>query len=119
MTRYDILKLMPNASEAFIRANISPSCSRTDTKLERPSGNEPLDKKEAEGRSSERFLVCVTSVRKRLLDEDNLCEKFHVDLCRYAGCIPSDAPECAKIEVSQRKAKRGEIEHTVIEIYKS
>ena len=64
-----------------------------------------------------RFLVRVTSVRKRLLDEDNLCEKYHVDLCRYAGVLLGDEAGTTKIETGQRKAEKGETERTVIEIF--
>lgn len=66
---------------------------------------------------SKRFLVRVTSVRGRLIDEDNLCEKYIVDCCRYAGLLPGDSPAETKIEVCQRKVSKGEEEHTLIEIY--
>lgn len=65
-----------------------------------------------------RFFVRVKSFRKRLLDEDNLCEKYHCDLCRYAGILPSDAPGTAKIEVCQQKVGFKEREFVRIEIYK-
>ena len=63
-----------------------------------------------------RFLIRVTSYRHRLLDEDNLCEKFHVDLCRYAGILSSDAPGKSKIEVSQQKVPSKDKEFVRIEI---
>ena len=85
-------------------------------KLERNLGNGPLAKGEAEKGNSERVLVRVTSVRKRLIDEDNLAEKYHVDCCRYAGLIHGDEPSKTKIEVCQRKAAKDESEHTIIEI---
>ncbi len=85
-------------------------------KLERNSGDGPLAKSEAEKGNSERVLVRITSVRKRLIDEDNLAEKYHVDCCRYAGLIHGDEPSKTKIEVCQRKAAKGEAEHTIIEI---
>ncbi len=85
-------------------------------KLERNSGDGPLAKSEAEKGNSERVLVRITSVRKRLIDEDNLAEKYHVDCCRYAGLIYADSPDQTKIEVCQRKAAKGEAEHTIIEI---
>ena len=85
-------------------------------KLEPTPRDEPLAAPQTQGRDRQRFLVRVTSVRKRLLDEDNLCEKYHVDLCRYAGIVPNDSPDKTKIEVSQRKAKKGEEERTVIEV---
>ena len=75
-----------------------------------------LGTSEAEKRNPDRVLVRVTSVRKRLLDEDNLCEKYHVDCCRHSGLLLADDPSKAKIEVSQRKTKKGEGERTIIEI---
>lgn len=68
-------------------------------------------------RDTRRFLVRVTSVRRRLIDEDNLCEKYAVDCCRYAGLLPGDGPGQTKIEVIQRKASKEEEECTVIEIF--
>lgn len=85
-------------------------------KLECNLGNGTLAKGEAEKGNSERVLVRVTSVRKRLIDEDNLAEKYHVDCCRYAGLIHGDEPSKTKIEVCQRKAEKDEAEHTIIEI---
>jgi len=64
-----------------------------------------------------RFLVRVTSRRKRLLDEDNLCEKYAVDCCRYAGLIPGDGPGQTKIEVRQEKAEPGAAEEIHIQIF--
>ncbi len=63
-----------------------------------------------------RVLIRVTSFRVRLLDEDNLCEKFHVDCCRYAGLLSSDAPGQTKIETGQVKVRRKDQEHVLIEI---
>jgi len=85
-------------------------------KLERNLRNGPLAKSEAEKGNPERVLVRVTSVRRRLIDEDNLAEKYHVDCCRYAGLIHGDEPDQTKIEVCQRKAEKDEAEHTIIEI---
>lgn len=64
----------------------------------------------------ERIIVRVHAVRKRLLDEDNSCEKFLVDALRYCGIIADDRPATTKIEVSQRKCEAGEDEHVIIEI---
>lgn len=59
----------------------------------------------------------VTSIRRRLIDEDNLCEKYAVDCCRYAGLLPGDGPGQTQIEIRQRKALKGEEEATLVEIY--
>jgi len=73
-------------------------------------------KKKAQAADSERILVRVVSVRRRLLDEDNLSAKYVVDCCRYAGLLPTDAPGKVKIEIAQRKPEAGEAEHTEVEI---
>lgn len=86
--------------------------------MERAARPRPLAAGEAQKPDSGKFLVRVTSRRRRLLDEDNLAEKFHVDCCRYAGLIPSDAPECARIEVRQEKVGKTEREETRVEVIK-
>ncbi len=120
------LKLrLPNASPAFIRLNatearqvdIRDNDTGTAPKLERHTGDGAVGTVQVEGRIGRRFLVRVTAYRHRLLDEDNLCEKYHVDLCRYAGVLPSDAAGRAKIEVSQEKVGSKEPEETKIEIF--
>lgn len=65
----------------------------------------------------QRVLVRITAVRKRLLDEDNLCEKYLVDLCRYAGIIVGDSPATTHIEVCQQKAEPGGAEYCRIEVF--
>lgn len=70
-----------------------------------------------EGHSG-RVLVRVTSFRLRLLDEDNLCEKYHVDCCRYAGLLYGDDPSRAKIETGQVKVSEKEEERVEITIEK-
>lgn len=117
MTRNEITRRFPKASEAFIRANLSVGDDDKPAFVECGAGDAPLEAEEVQRPASERFLVRVTSIRRRLLDEDNLCEKYHVDLCRYSGIIPDDAPGKTKIEVCQIKAGKGEAEKTVIEIY--
>jgi hypothetical protein len=85
--------------------------------LERDPGNGALGKVSVQKAVGRRFLIRVTSIRKNLLDEDNLCEKYHVDLCRYSGLIPGDSPATTKIEVCQQKAEPGAAEETRIEIF--
>ena len=68
--------------------------------------------------SGQSFLVRVVAVRKRLLDEDNGCEKFLVDQCRLSGLIPNDNPALTKIETSQRRCEEGEPEHVEVNISK-
>lgn len=86
--------------------------------LEPNPGNGPVGALSIQEEGPKRILVRVTSIRHNLLDEDNLCEKFIVDCCRYAGLIPADDPATTKIEVYQRKASKDEMEKTIIEIIK-
>ncbi|MES2367041.1 MAG: hypothetical protein V4563_14290 [Pseudomonadota bacterium] len=71
---------------------------------------------QVQARLGQRVLVRVTAFRRRLLDEDNLCEKFHCDLLRYAGLIFDDCPGETKIEVAQQKVGSKEREFVRIEI---
>ena len=89
---------------------------RTFAILEPDSRDGALGSSEAEARTGARVLVRVTSFRRRLLDEDNLCEKYHVDLCRYAGIIHQDSPGQTKIEVSQKKVGSQDTEFVRIEV---
>jgi len=83
---------------------------------QRAASNAALVAAQVQSRTGDRILIRIESVRKRLLDEDNLVSKYHTDLCRYSGLLPSDAPGVCKIETSQRKAEKGEEEHTEIVI---
>lgn len=84
--------------------------------VERDLRPRPLAAGKAEKGHPRKFLVRVTSFRRRLLDEDNLCEKYHVDCCRYSGLLAEDAPGQARIVTSQEKVSRKEDERTEIEI---
>lgn len=94
------------AANDAVRRELEPSALRKNV------GN-----RKAQKTDSSRFLIRVTSVRKLLLDDDNLCEKFVVDCCRYAGAVPNDSPATTRIETAQRKASKGEDERTIVEIY--
>lgn len=117
MTPEQLKAKFPHASDAFIRANLQAQDPGPVAKLESDPCNAPLAKSEVQESDPGRFLVCVESVRKRLLDEDGLCEKYHVDCLRYASILHDDNPGAAKIEVSQRKAEKGEEEHINITVY--
>lgn len=120
MPAMSLSKTLSHASESTKRLNADLlACFEAHgkaprSKLECSSGDGALAKSKVKKGDSRRFLVRVTSYRRRLLDEDNLCEKYHVDLCRYAGCVPSDAPGQTKIEVSQVKVKTKEEERTEV-----
>ena len=85
-------------------------------KPQHPLRDEPLAAPEAQGGDSKRYHVSIVRVSKRLLDEDNLCGKYVCDFLRYCGAIPSDAPDKTEIRNTQRKAAKGESEHTEITI---
>jgi hypothetical protein len=63
-----------------------------------------------------KYLVSVVSFRVRLLDEDNLCPKYHIDSLRYAGLLPADSPDRAHIITTQEKVESKEQERTEITI---
>ncbi len=107
-----IKQLFPNASKSTIDANRESSAPI----MERRSGARPLAAAKAEDSDTGIYVVRVTSYRTRLLDEDNLCEKYHVDGCRYAGLLPSDAPAKARIIVTQKKVATKKQEKTLITI---
>jgi hypothetical protein len=130
MNADDIRRIFPNASRSLLAANApsselsgegstneaSANAAVRDQLEQRPAAGAPR-KARAKTEDTKRFLVRVTSIRSRLIDEDNLCEKYIVDCCRYAGLLPGDGPGQTRIEVAQRKAGKEEAEHTVIEIF--
>ena len=97
-------------------ANHNPNDTGKAPITQRTAGNAALVEAQAQSGTCDRILIRIESIRKRLLDEDNLVSKYHTDLCRYAGLIPSDAPGVCKIETTQRKAAKGEEERTEITI---
>ncbi len=115
MTNDQYLQMLANGSKSLREVN--PQDTGSPAIVERDSGDAPLGKGKAKDSDSGRVLVRVTSIRKRLIDVDNLAEKFAVDCCRYAGLIHDDAPDQTEIQVTQRKAAKGEEEHTLIEIF--
>lgn len=94
------------------------SDSRSYSKLECAVGDASLVKDETKEGDSGKYTVRVTSFRRRLLDADNLAEKYHIDALRYAGILPSDAPDRCEIITSQVRVKSKEEELTEISIEK-
>lgn len=130
MNATDLKRIFPNASRSVLEANAchpelfsersahetsAPDAVRPELE-QRVAATAPRQKR-SKVEDSKRFLVRVTSIRSRLIDEDNLCEKYVVDCCRYAGLLPGDGPGQTRIEVSQRKAGKEESECTVVEIF--
>lgn len=89
------------------------------TEPQRASVSKPVASKKPEEGDSARFWIRIESVRKRLLDEDNLYggTKFWIDCLRYAGVIPQDTPGVARIEAIQRKARKGETPATYVRVW--
>lgn len=101
---------------ALAKRNPAICSEGTSAVMECAVGDGPLAAPQAQASDSGRYLVRVVSYRTRLLDEDNLAEKYHVDACRYAGLIPTDSPDRTTIHVSQEKVKTKAEERTEIMI---
>lgn len=142
MTRAEILKLFPHSSEEFILQNIDqPTPIPAKKTIPRavsaplhpiheilPQGQSPCAKPQStlrhesvaeekgKGGHPRRLLVRVTSIRRRLLDYDNLIPKYFVDCLRYAGILSGDTEAEIDLRIAQRKTKDKSEEGTEIEI---
>lgn len=117
MLRAETLRGAPIPINERTQANPSPDCPRTPAIVECDPRDATLVASQAKAGDRKRVLVRFTAIRKRLLDEDNLCAKYHCDLLRYAGVIPDDAPDRCRIETRQVKAGKGETEEVRIEVF--
>jgi len=72
VTQNELITRFPKASRGFLDANLSSDHPRSVAKLEPDSRDAALGAEKVQGSTGERFLVRVASIRKRLLDEDNL-----------------------------------------------
>lgn len=116
MTFDELKRRFPQAGPGFIAANLDSNNPRTNPVMEHRPVPVPLAKDKAQEESPERLLIRIVSVRKRLIDPDNLCEKWLLDCLRFVGAISGDEPDKITLETSQRKAQKGEEEHTEITI---
>ncbi len=98
-----------------VQAHEASSLRPTDPKPEPTVLDAPLGAEEVEG-CDPRRRVTVTSYRVRLLDQDNLCIKYHIDGLRYAGVIRDDTTEDIEIFVHQQKVATRKEERTEIEV---
>lgn len=114
MTRDELIKKFPRASEAFIQANLerlrAADAERAPVvPLERaPSGK-------AAGRA--RLEVRFTCYSRRPCDWDNLRYKDCQDLLVVAGILDDDSHELLQGSVVSRKVHSAEEERTEVEIY--
>lgn len=105
------------AVEAYwrgVRTHEADSVRPTSPQPEPPVLDGPLAEEEVAGRDTRR-RVTVTSYRVRLLDQDNLCIKYHIDGLRYNGIIEDDTTKHIviterQVQVATRKEERTEIE---------
>ena len=104
--------------EPTLKPNANHNTNNTGetAKLERIAGDEPLAASKGKAESPSRIHLSIVSIRKRLCDPDNLSPKGLIDCLRYCGAIPGDEPDKITLEVSQRKAEKGEAERTEITI---
>ena len=115
MTRWEITRRFPKASEDFIKSNLTDGVA-PDAERESDSSNEPVAKKERAGSNVGFCAVRITSYRLHLLDERNLYDKYFVDCLVQAGLLRDDSPAWCKVEVSQIKVSEPEDERTAIVI---
>lgn len=125
MNPHTIRRLFPRASASVLAANAGDygkphdnqaNHPRQAAELERDPGNAPLAAGEGKEATAGRVHLRIVATRKRLCDPDNLSPKWLVDCLRYCGVIRNDTPEDITLEVAQRKAAKGEAEHTEITI---
>jgi hypothetical protein len=110
-----LLRLFPNASRATIAANADHTGPNPE--LERAAGDGPLATGQGQKEDSGRVHIRIVSVRKCLCDPDNLSPKWLLDSLRYCRVIRDDTPAAITLETTQRKAAKGEAEHTLVQIF--
>ena len=82
--------------------------------LERHLSPRPLATHEEQEGGASRVHLRIVSIRKRLLDPDNLSVKWLIDCLRYSSIIRGDEPDKITLQVEQRKCSKGEAEATEI-----
>ena len=82
--------------------------------VERHPSAGPLATHEEQEGSASRVHLRIVSIRKRLLDPDNLSVKWLIDCLRYSSIIRGDEPDKITLQVEQRKCAKGEAEATEI-----
>lgn len=119
MTRNELARRYPNASESFIQRNLGADYVDPAIPSAKP---EPAIQHEVERsdasqkRGSGRFEVRITSYRVRLLDADNLAGgcKFLIDALRYEKLIPDDSPDAIELFISQVRVSKKLSERTEV-----
>lgn len=110
-------KLSRNPSLRAVNPGFDPAGGvRGGTKSERAVGHGTVRPAPIEKENPIRCKVSVVSFRRRLLDPDNLCPKYHIDALRYAGVIADDTAKHLVFEVRQEKVNEKRSERTEITI---
>ena len=135
MTRAELRARFPNASEAFLVANLGPGRHKEADSLKSKSQsrafayenhgsalgaipeqiirNEYKAAHQGEAQHPARISVRITSFRRRHTDADGLCPKYFLDCCRYAGLIPDDTRDAISFTIQEVQSTQ---ERTEIEI---
>ena len=74
--------------------------------MERDPQRPPLPTGEVEAGNPNRIHVRLVSIRKRLIDPDNLSGKSLVDCLRNAGFLLDDTAEEISYQIEQRKPRK-------------
>lgn len=110
---------MPNFSKEWLanyerkRANQAGGIS-SGAKPEQAVRDEPLAAIPRKNGNGQRYSICITSHRRRLLDPDNLCGKWIVDALRHAGIIPDDTAAIVDYTIRQEKTEKADSERTEV-----
>jgi hypothetical protein len=84
----------------------------------RDVGHAPVLKTQTQAAYPGRVRLCVTSFRcGTQLDQDNICPKYFIDCCRYAGLIRDDCPGTVALEVKEVRVSTKKEEGCLIEIF--
>ena len=88
-----------------------PKIPHQTTELERDPQRPPLPTGEVEEGNPERVHVRIISVRKRLIDPDNLSGKTLTDCLRNAGFLLDDNAEEISYQIEQRKPRKDPVDN--------
>lgn len=114
MTRDELIKKFPRASEAFIQANLERLRAAEPELPARVPLECPAPRK---AKSGPRLEIRFDIYSRRPLDWDNAFTKQIQDLLIVSGIIPDDSYDILQGRVVSHKAHNAEEERTEIEIY--
>jgi len=115
VTREELQRLFPNASEAFLLRTATDSCGVAPAPVAQSNrDDEHMAEDAGEVAYQGRCLVRITSYRRVLCDERNLYDKHFVDALKEAGAFVDDSPQFVKVEVSQEQVQFAHEERTLI-----